>query len=60
MVIEEDKMICYADKTFCASPDCKNECGVKLTEKVISDAKKWWGEGNGEPPICVAYFCGEK
>lgn len=32
-------MICFKDKTFCASPNCKNECGRKMTprEEIESD-----------------------
>lgn len=50
-------MISYKDKTFCVSPDCENKCGRKLTSKIESDAKKWWG--GEDAPISVGYFCGE-
>ncbi len=42
----------YLDRTFCASPDCKNKCGRKMTEK----------EKNRMPDyeqVSYAYFCGE-
>lgn len=44
-------MICYKDKTFCPYyKDCLDGtiCAIALTEKVIEDAKKWWG-GEGAP-----------
>jgi hypothetical protein len=46
----------YLDRTFCASPNCKNECGRKMTEE----------QRNRRPenmPVSYAYFCdalGEK
>lgn len=49
-------MICYLDRTWCASPNCKNECGRKFTKKDRENAIKWWG---GEDfPIAARYFCG--
>ena len=44
--------ICYKDRTFCASPNCKNECGRKITEHekleaIINDV-----------PVCYSYICG--
>lgn len=47
----------YLDKTFCASPRCKNECGrqiAKKEEKRLGSLPKdsqnvWWG-----------YFCDER
>lgn len=42
------------DKTFCASPDCKNDCGRKMTEmekavlKTMPDSYR----------ISYSYFCG--
>lgn len=46
-------MMCYRDKTFCASPNCKNECGRKITDAQRGEAERLglfisWG-----------YFCGE-
>lgn len=46
-------MISYRDKTFCYSPNCKNECGRKLTDAERQEAIK------SGLPICYAYFCGE-
>lgn len=41
--------------TFCASPDCKNKCGKKLTEedKKFLDYYKW-------VPVSMGYFCGNE
>lgn len=50
-------MICYKDRTFCASPNCKNDCGRQLTDDIIKSAEKWWG--GKDAPIAVSYFCGE-
>lgn len=44
-------MLSYKDKTFCISPNCKNECGIKLTEEIKQDARRL------ELPICAAYLC---
>lgn len=46
-------MMCYRDKTFCASPNCKNECGRKITDKQRDEAEKVG------LPIAWGYFCGE-
>jgi hypothetical protein len=42
------------DQTYCVSPDCKNECGRKMTE----EQKKELREIDG---ACVSYgyFCGQ-
>ena len=50
-------MIPFKDKTFCASPKCKNECGRKMTKKEEEQLEKmnethWVGVSQG-------YFCGE-
>ena len=42
----------YLDKTFCASPQCKNECGRQMTSE--ERAKK-----GGIEWVSYAYFCGE-
>lgn len=42
------------DKTYCASPECKNECGRKMTKEEIDYIKKFTFI-----PISFAYFCGE-
>lgn len=49
----------FKDKTFCASPNCKNACGRKMTDKqkmdlsMLSDADYW------STQVWYAYFCGE-
>ena len=45
--------MCYKDKTFCASPQCKNECGRQMTneEKEHIKTQKEW--------VSYAYFCGQ-
>ena len=48
-------MICYLDKTFCVSPNCK--CERKLTNKIRKAAEKWWG--GKDVPIAVGYLCGK-
>lgn len=45
-------MICYRDTTWCASPDCKNECGRQMTPEIRDEAKK------SLFPIAWANFCG--
>lgn len=42
------------DRTFCASPNCKNECGRKMPEK-----DKKFLQGHPWYPVSYAYFCGE-
>jgi hypothetical protein len=46
--------MCYKDKTFCASPNCKNECGRKMTEDEKITLQKNWA------PVNYGYFCGDK
>lgn len=53
-------MICFRDTTFCISPNCTNKCGRKLTNEIQVAAKNWWRGCEGEPPIAVGYFCGDK
>lgn len=45
---------CFRDKTYCASPNCKNECGRKMNPEVeaILKADKY-------SRTSYAYFCGE-
>lgn len=42
------------DKTFCASTNCKNECGRQWTKEHEAAATRC-----GKNNISVAYFCGE-
>lgn len=44
-------MITFKDKTYCMSPNCKNECGRKMTEKEKREAE------NQELLVAYAYFC---
>lgn len=55
----------FLDKTFCASPDCTNECGRKMTDAERGALQIWAALMNpaNDPdiiaPVCYAYFCGE-
>lgn len=44
-------MISYGDRTFCASPNCKNECGRQLTDAVRQQANQ------RGMLVSTAYFC---
>jgi len=49
-------MMCYKDRTFCMAKTCQhfgNGCDRSLTDEVLADAKKWWGDSN--TPISI--FC---
>jgi hypothetical protein len=41
-------MIHYKDKTFCTGAGCAkfNICDRALTERVLQEATKWWGNAN--------------
>lgn len=46
-------MMCYRDRTFCSfNKECSagDKCEIALTDKVKSDAEKWWGKPDA--PIC--------
>lgn len=43
----------YLDKAFCASPNCKNECGRRMTDEERANIKYSHGER-----ISYSYFCG--
>jgi hypothetical protein len=45
----------YLDRAFCASPNCKNDCGRKMTEYERANLKYWHGQ-----VVSYAYFCGEE
>lgn len=45
-------MICYRDRMFCNSPNCKNECGRKLWAEDKETARRL------DMPIALGYFCG--
>ena len=49
-------MICYRDMTFCPfNTDCAaaEGCERALTDEILKAADAWWGEGEGEAPICM-------
>lgn len=45
---------CYRDKTYCASPNCKNECGRKISDEL----RKLLAQDE-HSRASYAYFCGE-
>ncbi len=46
-------MLCYKDRTFCASTNCKNECNRQLTDEIRQGARA------SKYMLSLAYFCGE-
>lgn len=44
----------YLDKTFCASPNCKNDCGRRMT----SEERSVLNNLNGRY-VSYGYFCGQ-
>jgi hypothetical protein len=46
------------DRTFCASPNCKNDCGRKITEAEKEFLRKEREAGINRP-TSNGYFCGE-
>lgn len=46
-------MICYKDKTYCASKVKKHTCGREITPEEIKESEKIG------LPIAYAYFCEE-
>lgn len=46
-------MICFRDTTYCASPDCTNQCGRQMDDFTRSEAAKSF------LPISFSLFCGE-
>jgi hypothetical protein len=49
----------YLDRTFCASPNCKNECGRMMTEMQTSQRKASFYASGFNLPVSYAYFCCE-
>ena len=47
-------MMCFMDMTFCTAKCVNKECTRKLTDKVMDDAKKWWGKEGA--PIAISDF----
>lgn len=48
-------MMNFMDTTFCASPDCKGECGRQWTPELAARAKAWMGDN---APVAFGLFCG--
>ncbi len=46
-------MICYRDRSYCASPACANKCGRKITDNEREEAIK------ADMAISWGYFCEE-
>ena len=46
---------CYLDYTYCASPDCKNECGRQMSDEIRKAVEK-----DKYARYSMSYFCGEK
>jgi hypothetical protein len=61
----ENIPVAFLDKTLCASPNCINECGRKMTDSERGALAVWGALMNpsNDPhvivPVCYAYFCGE-
>lgn len=51
---EKMRLGCFRDKTYCASPDCQNKCGRKMSAEIESILK---ADKYGR--TSWAYFCGE-
>jgi hypothetical protein len=47
-------MICYRDRSYCASSACTNKCGRKITDTEREEAIKT------DMPIAWGYFCEEQ
>lgn len=52
-------MIMFKDKTFCASPNCKNECGRKMTKKEEEELEAMRENCWMNVAVSQAYFCDE-
>jgi len=50
-------MIPFKDKTYCASPNCNNECGRKLTDEEAAQFDSL--NKDGKWAIYYGYFCDE-
>ena len=46
--------MCYKDITYCDNDCTDTKCEMRITAKVIADARKWWGKPGA--PIAVADF----
>lgn len=52
-------MISFKDKTFCSSPNCKNECGRKMTSEEAKTLQEMRVKYGCDIAVCYGYFCGE-
>lgn len=50
-------MLCYGDRTYCASKGCKDRCGRKPPEDLDEQVLRWWGKPGG--PVAFSEFCGD-
>jgi hypothetical protein len=55
--------MCFMDRTFCMSKDCKGDCGRQWTQELQEQAEKWWNpeglpELRDQAPVAFGYFCG--
>ncbi len=47
-------MLCFRDRTYCASLNCQNNCGRMLTEELKAEAIKVG------LPVAMALFCDDE
>lgn len=47
-------MICFMDRSFCASVGCKNDCGRKMSDELREKARL------SGLPVSWGYFCEDK
>jgi hypothetical protein len=45
---------CFLDYTYCASPNCNNECGRKMSKEIETAMDKLKYDR-----VAFGYFCGE-
>jgi len=45
----------YKDKTYCASPNCKNKCGRKMSDEETRECKR-----SKFSYVSMMYFCDDK
>jgi hypothetical protein len=51
--------ISFKDKTYCASPNCENECGRKMSEFEKAQQNAFFAAQGFVLPVSYGYFCGE-
>lgn len=49
----------YKDRTYCATPDCKNDCGRKMSDMEVAQQKAFFAAQGYNIPVSYAFFCGE-